>query len=853
MRRRHRLSPHSIGRQPQRPPADGDPASTLGCRLPVFQDALHYALTLLRQGRLRLDELCSVMALYGAKTVQGVELVDPSTPASELIDELVAEVLQGTQGSSLMVASELVSLMELGPGFQDLDTDQREREERDDQDEGFESGSGTDLEGMQDDATDLGSAGFDAPKDRRIIKRAPTVAPTEGSSSARPATRTRLAQFYSAHGIEPSVNPGLDRDGPALDGPGTTQYGLGQPIGEGGAGHVYLGVDRDLRRSIAIKVLHEKHRSNALLLRAFIEEAIITGGLEHPNIVPVYHLGYSDDLGPYYVMKRLDGITLGTALQGLRRNDPEMEARFDLDRLLQIFIEVCQGVIYAHDRQVIHCDLKPNNILIGHYGEVLLVDWGLAFVMGDEGALQARAQFWSGTPGFMAPEQVIGDVTQYDPRTDVWALGGILYAMLSLARPFVGRTKQETLEAVLTGELLPPSRRNPARRIPDGLERICMRCLSKRKEDRYPTVAELMADVEDHLAGRRRLRQRVELGQRALNEARHQLDGLAGTEAVVDALQLKIMNAQSKSGGSAAAPGVVDWRRDVQELRESLAVAYQEATRLGVEALEAGAHHPPLDALMGDLYWRVFKRLYPARVPSNRQIQRMATDMLKQLAKTALQAIAVQGKRLSSGGDEAPPLPIDALSPLPKGAGGGGAEPVDADKDPWLAAVLAYCGPDANAPDADRDGVASQLGRRLAFLKDVSLFQDVAGIELLSIAEACEKRSFISNTPIFNEGDFGDSLYIVVEGVVNIVRGNSVINTVGPSRCLGEIAIIDGATRTAGAVCATDVVVYRLSAERFRGIVTDNGAVALGVMRVLAQRLRESTAREEALRMMHRR
>ncbi len=787
------------------------------------------------------------MALYGAHTLRGVTPVEPGTPASELIDDLVAEVLQGAQGSQLMVASDLVSVFDLGPGFQEIDTDQGAAIAP----AGFDSGLSTDIEGLQEDSTDLGAAGFGAPKDRRIFKRVQPGA--EGS--ARPATRTRLAQFYSAHGIEPTVNPGLDRDGPALDGPGTTQYALGQPIGEGGAGHVYLGVDRDLRRSIAIKVLHEKHRTNPLLLRAFIEEAIITGGLEHPNIVPVYHLGYSDDLGPYYVMKRLDGITLGTALQGLRRHDAEMEARFDLDRLLTIFIEVCQGVIYAHDRQVIHCDIKPNNILIGHYGEVLLVDWGLAFVLGDEGALQARAQFWSGTPGFMAPEQVIGDFTQYDPRTDVWALGGILYAMLSLARPFVGRTKQETLEAVLTGELLPPSRRNPQRKIPDGLERICMKALSKRKEERFPTVAELMAEVENHLAGRRRLRQRVELGQRALNDARLQLDGLAGTEAVVDALQLKIMEGQRRSTTNTA-----DWRRDLQELRETLAIAYREACRIGVEALEAGAHHPPLDALMGDLYWRIFKRLYPARVPGNRQIQRMATEMLKQLAKSSLRAIVTQSKRLASGGDEAPPLPVDPLAPLPaqlKGmrtsTTGPEADRPDDTKDPWLAAVLSYCGPDASAPDADRDGVASQLGRRLAFLKEVSLFHDVPGIELLSIAEACEKRSFKTNTPIFNEGDFGDSLYIVVEGVVNIVRGQSVINTVGPSRCLGEIAIIDGATRTAGAVCATDVVVYRLSAERFKSIVDDNGAVALGVMRVLAQRLRESTAREEALRLMHRR
>ncbi len=781
--------------------------------MPVFQDALQYSLTLLRQGRLRLDELCSVMALYGARTLETEPRVDAETPSAELIDELVAEVLQGAQGSQLMVASDLVPLFDLGPGFPGLDTD---------------PGQHTDFEGLAEDLTDPGETrGFDAPQHRRVILKAPFQ-----DAPKRTVTRTRLAQFYTNHGIAPTISPGLDRDGPAIDGAGTTQYAIGNPIGEGGAGHVYLGVDRDLRRSVAIKVLHEKHRSNALLLRAFIEEAIITGGLEHPNIVPVYHLGYSDELGPFYVMKRLDGITLGTALQGLRRHDPEMEARFDLDRLLQVFIEVCQGVIYAHDRQVIHCDLKPNNILIGHYGEVLLVDWGLAFVMGDAGAQQARAQFWSGTPSFMAPEQVIGDVSQYDHRTDVWALGGILYAMLSLGRPFVGKTKHETLDAVLTADIMAPSRRNPQRKIPDGLERICMKALSKKKEDRFQSVAELMAEVENHLAGRRRLRQRAELGQKAVIECRRLLEGLGSTEAVIDALQAKIMDAPGKAA-------TTEWRKDLQDLRETVVASYQSAVRTGVEALEAGAHHPPLDALLGDLYWRVFKRLYPSRVPAHRHIQQLANELLKDLGKIALQAIVNHSKRLSSGGDEAPPVPIV------------GDEAPSAD--PWLDAVLAYCGPDANLPDADRDGVASQLGRRLAFLKGVSLFSEVPGIELLSIAEACDKRSFKSHTAIFNEGDFGDSLYLVVEGIVNIVRGTTVINTVGAARCLGEIAIIDGTTRTASAVCATDVTVYRLSAERFRAIVKDNGAVALGVMKVLAQRLREATAREEALRQLHRR
>ncbi len=800
--------------------------------MPVFQEALQYSLTLLRQGRLRLDELCSVMALYGARTLDDERRVDPRMSSAELVDELIVELLQGAANSQVFLASELVHVAGMSLAAHAAPARAEPSVGLDN-----EPTSHTDLEGLREEETDLAEGAFEAPRDRRIISRT--------RESARPETRTRLAQFYSTLGIEPTVSPGLDRDGPTLDAAGTTQYALGGMIGEGGAGQVFLGVDRDLRRSIAIKVLHENHRQNPLLLRAFLEEAIITGGLEHPNIVPVYHLGYSDQLGPYYVMKRLDGITLGTALQGLRRADPEMEARFDLDRLLQVFIEVCQGVVYAHDRQVIHCDLKPNNILIGHYGEVLLVDWGLAFVMGEAGAGQARAQFWSGTPGFMAPEQVVGDMAQYDARTDVWALGGILYAMLCLARPFVGKTKHETLEAVMTGELLLPSRRNANRKIPEGLERIAMRALSKKKEDRYPSVAEMMADVENHLAGRRLLRQRAELGQRALNEMRHLLEPISGTEAIVDGLQARIMTASAK-------PQTTAWRRDLVELREGLAAAYRDAVKIGVEALEAGAYHPPLEALVGDLYWRVFKRLYPARAPANREIQSIATQMLRKIAEIALHAVAVQGKRLAAGGDDMIEMPVKAPTgpPPPPGAPPEaqiGPQPLpEPGADPWLDAVLAYCGPEASAPDADRDGVSSQLGRRLAFLKQVSLFQEVAGMELLAIAEACEKRTFKVQTAIFNEGDFGDSLYIVVEGAVNIVHGHTVISQVGASRCLGEIAIIDGATRTAGAVCATDVVVYRLSADRFRTIVKDNGAVALGMMRVMAQRLRDATAREES-------
>ncbi len=750
------------------------------------QNAVDYALTLLRRGRLRLPELCEVMARFGASGATDRSVVDA-------IDAQVLAVLASREARSEFAGTpaEFADEVLTEESWQDLSFDELDAFEQ---------------------ATDLGNRD---PMERRI-----SGSPT----THRPVTRLRtaLARFCRDNGLEPTVSPGLDADGPGLDGPGPVDFALGGSIGRGGAGDVVHAVDRDLRRSVAIKTLHPHHQTNPLLLRAFFEEAIITGGLEHPNIVPVYRLGYDDSVGPYYAMKRLDGITLGAALQGLRKRESSLEARFDLDRLLQIFIEVCQGILYAHDRGVIHCDLKPNNILVGHYGEVMVVDWGLAYVVGDDGALQARSQFWSGTPGFMAPEQVIGDVSRYDARTDVWGLGGLLYAILCLARPFVGKNKQDTLHRVLNVGLIPPSKRNPSRTVPAELEQIVMRAMAKSPDDRYPDVATLISEVETHLAGRRRLRQRRELGQQAVARVRKALHGVDATETVVDALQSRLAN---NPGTNREA--VADLRRDLSEEREELALAYREAIRIGTEALESGAHHPPLAAAMGDLYWSIFQRLYPATVAANRQVRRLATDMLLRLGDTALSAVVEAGQRLAEGGDGA--VPLDPNS-----------------DDPWLDAVLAYCGPETAEPE--RLGVTGWVGRRLAFLRDVKLFAQCTGSQLLPIAAACEYQEYQPGEALFEQGDFGDTLIVVEHGWVNVVADGAVINTVGEAGCLGEIAVVDGAERTASAVAATEVGAYLLAADRFNAIVAENGAIGLSVMQVLTRRIRESAARERALR-----
>ena len=187
-------------------------------------------------------------------------------------------------------------------------------------------------------------------------------------------TEPQLVRYLREIGVVPQVSPGLDRAGPAVDGEGDGRYAVGDQLGRGGGGVVYLGADRSLRRTVAIKQLSPDHVSDPIRVQAFVEEAIITGGLEHPNIVPAYDLGCSPTLGLYYTMKRLTGRPLAEILDGLRTGDPATAQAFGMYRLLGCFIEICRAVAYAHARGVLHCDLKPENVLIGEYGEVVLVD-----------------------------------------------------------------------------------------------------------------------------------------------------------------------------------------------------------------------------------------------------------------------------------------------------------------------------------------------------------------------------------------------------------------------------------------------------------------------------------------------
>jgi serine/threonine-protein kinase len=232
-------------------------------------------------------------------------------------------------------------------------------------------------------------------------------------------------------------------------------------IARGGMGAIFKGRDTNLGRDIAVKVLLGTHQGKTEFVKRFVEEAQISGQLQHPGIAPVYELGQFPDNRPYFTMKLVMGKTLAALL--LARNQSQAD---ELPRLLGVFSQVCQTLAYAHSRGVIHRDLKPANIMVGAFGEVQVMDWGLAKVLppggsADEKAARSRAETGVigmarideqprshdahtvagsvlGTPAYMAPEQARGDVDLVDERADVFGLGAILCEILTGQPPFTG-------------------------------------------------------------------------------------------------------------------------------------------------------------------------------------------------------------------------------------------------------------------------------------------------------------------------------------------------------------------------------------------------------------------------------
>ncbi len=291
-----------------------------------------------------------------------------------------------------------------------------------------------------------------------------------------------------------------------------------RPHRKGGLGAVHVARDEELNREVALKEVRDRFARDPEAQNRLRVEAEITGGLEHPGIVPVYGLGSYPDGRPFYCMRFIQGDSLAEAIKKFRRARSTMSAsqrNLRLRNLLSRFVDVCEAVAYAHSRQVLHRDLKPGNIMLGRYGETLVVDWGLAKALGTEetlapgvdrpvvprsGSTAAPTQVGSliGTPEYMSPEQAEGRLEELGPATDVYSLGATLYCILTGRAPFRGKDKDEILAQVKRGDFARPCEVDP--RIPKPLEAICLKAMAFEPSRRYETPDELASDVERWLA-----------------------------------------------------------------------------------------------------------------------------------------------------------------------------------------------------------------------------------------------------------------------------------------------------------------------------------------------------------------
>lgn len=311
-------------------------------------------------------------------------------------------------------------------------------------------------------------------------------------------------------------------------------------IGSGGMGYVAEARDRRLGRTVAIKWLRPERLGQPGSRERFIAEAQIAGQLEHPGIVPVYDSGVNAHGQPFYIMRRIKGVTFSRVLEELKEEKPEVVAQYPLAVLLTVFQKLCDAVAYAHARKVIHRDLKPENIMMGEFGEVVVMDWGLAKSSTAEAEASGETMAGNapnlepvrageevhtldnvamGTPGFMAPELAGGQANVCNERVDVYSLGAILYNILTLRPPIRGRDPKLMMDRTRTGDIRPPTEYNragwfrsakwvaltlphcPGGRIPLALSAVAMKALATQPQDRYSTVRELQAELSAYQAG----------------------------------------------------------------------------------------------------------------------------------------------------------------------------------------------------------------------------------------------------------------------------------------------------------------------------------------------------------------
>jgi hypothetical protein len=320
------------------------------------------------------------------------------------------------------------------------------------------------------------------------------------------------AETVTIDGVGATILPFTDPDGTG-QGSGTFvvpqgdgRYERGQTLGKGGMGTVFEATDLQFGRTVALK---EADAKGAAAMARFSVEALVTANLEHPGITPVYERGVGPNGKPFYTMCRIKGRTLTDAIAEAKT----VEARL---KLLPVVIRVAQTLAYAHERGVVHRDIKPDNVIVGRHGETFVLDWGIAKVRGltsksEDGALDpklvhgeaagadsaTRVGSLLGTPAYMAPEQAAGRIDEIDERTDVFALGALLYHVTAGRPPYAGPTLLSLVEQAMEANPPPVSTLVPG--VPPALHRVIERAMAASRDDRFQTAADLASALENTL------------------------------------------------------------------------------------------------------------------------------------------------------------------------------------------------------------------------------------------------------------------------------------------------------------------------------------------------------------------
>ncbi|MCM8530538.1 MAG: protein kinase [Lentisphaeraceae bacterium] len=290
----------------------------------------------------------------------------------------------------------------------------------------------------------------------------------------------------------------------------SSRYGSGRLIASGGMKEIYEVEDQKTGRPVAMAII--KQLKSKELIEQFIQEARITAGLEHPNIMPVYDIGIESSGQAYFTMKLVTADNLGNIIKNLRKQNKEYLEKYPLNRLLEIFCDICDAVAFAHSKGVLHLDLKPDNIQVGDFGEVLVCDWGLSRFRPDlvkeegtsvnyvNGQLTMHGQVF-GSPGYMSPEQASSGRETLDHRSDIYSLGCLLYSFLTYQPPFKSDSVEGIIKDTAKGYFTRPAEFSKGKTVPEALDAVCCHSMEYEQEDRYQSALDLKNDIRSFLNG----------------------------------------------------------------------------------------------------------------------------------------------------------------------------------------------------------------------------------------------------------------------------------------------------------------------------------------------------------------